>query len=84
MALNLAMGFMISGINNAAHIGGMLMGVLLTLIWYYGQKIKQQIWVNAVGLVVGLGLCYALYLYCQMQVELIVPYWAEMIRHLLN
>ncbi|MEK5769038.1 rhomboid family intramembrane serine protease, partial [Acinetobacter schindleri] len=26
MGLNLAMGFMISGINNAAHIGGMIMG----------------------------------------------------------
>ncbi|SKZ74190.1 Uncharacterised protein [Mycobacteroides abscessus subsp. abscessus] len=36
------MGFMISGINNAAHIGGMLMGAAMTLIWYIGQRSKHS------------------------------------------
>ncbi len=31
------MGFMISGINNAAHIGGMLMGAVLAALWYLSQ-----------------------------------------------
>jgi membrane associated rhomboid family serine protease len=38
MGINLAMGFMISGINNAAHIGGMLMGAVLAALWYLSQK----------------------------------------------
>ncbi len=41
MGINLAMGFTISGINNAAHIGGMLMGALLAFIWYIGEKIPK-------------------------------------------
>lgn len=83
MAINLAMGFMISGINNAAHIGGILMGIFLTLIWYVGQKI-QRTWFNLMGLAFGIILCYVFYLYCQILVEQILPYWAEMVRHLKN
>lgn len=83
MALNLGMGFMISGINNAAHIGGMLMGALLTFIWYFGQ-IKRQLWINFLGLAFATALCYGFYVYCQIQIEQIIPYWAEMVRPLLK
>lgn len=43
MGLNLGMGFMISGINNAAHIGGMLMGILLALLWYLSQRLRVSV-----------------------------------------
>ncbi len=41
MALNLGMGFMISGINNAAHIGGMIMGAAMTHLVYWTTQQTQ-------------------------------------------
>jgi membrane associated rhomboid family serine protease len=44
MAINLIFGFVATGINNAAHIGGMIMGALLALIWYlsYATQFKAS------------------------------------------
>lgn len=38
MAINLIFGFVATGINNAAHVGGMIMGALLALIWYLSYR----------------------------------------------
>ena len=61
MALNLGMGFMISGINNAAHIGGMLMGAAMTLIWYIGQRSKHSNLVNGFAMLLAPLGCAAFY-----------------------
>ncbi|KYE79924.1 rhomboid family intramembrane serine protease, partial [Salmonella enterica] len=53
MAINLAFGFMETGINNAAHIGGMIMGALLAMTWYISQKIHQANLGAVVGLIIG-------------------------------
>jgi membrane associated rhomboid family serine protease len=42
MAINLIFGFVATGINNAAHVGGMIMGALLALIWYLSYALNLK------------------------------------------
>ena len=84
MAINLSMGFMISGINNAAHIGGMLMGLMLTFIWYFGQKFNKSKLFTWLGIILGSILCYFSYQYCLAQIEYISPLWQALLEHLTN
>lgn len=84
MAINLGMGFMISGINNAAHIGGMLMGVFLTLIWYFGQKFNKNKLLTWFGIITGSIICYLVYQYCLTQIEYVLPLWQALLAHLTN
>jgi rhomboid protease GluP len=79
MAINLAMGFMISGINNAAHIGGMMMGAFLAGAWYLGQKIQHSAAVNCCSLLIGAALCWITYQYCLSLVVYIKPLWQELV-----
>lgn len=79
MGLNLAMGFMISGINNAAHIGGMLMGVLLTVLWYMGQKMQRSGLINLIALVIGFALCVLLYQHNLSLIDPIRPLWQDIL-----
>ena len=86
MGINLAMGFMISGINNAAHIGGMLMGAVLAALWYLSQKTQQR-WIMPLSLVLAAYGLYWFYLHCQNLVVYIQPLWSEvlmMMRQQLN
>ena len=78
MGINLVMGFTISGINNAAHIGGMIMGAILALIWYIAQKTNQSMVGLCLGLIIGMALCYGFYQYnihLMLEVE---PLWKEL------
>lgn len=84
LGINLAMGFMISGINNAAHIGGMLMGAFLTLIWYVGQRIEKSAVFKLLGLILGFLICVFFFKYCQNLVVDIAPLWKEFARQILN
>ena len=79
MGINLAMGFMISGINNAAHIGGMLMGAALAFIWYIGQKLHQSLLIQMIGLIAAAVGCYLFYLHCQQLIQPILPLWEHFI-----
>ncbi|UIP24485.1 rhomboid family intramembrane serine protease [Acinetobacter towneri] len=79
MALNLGMGFMISGINNAAHIGGMLMGAAMTLIWYLGQRSKHSNLVNSFAMLLAPLGCAAFYWYCHKLLAPIQPLWQELL-----
>lgn len=84
LGINLVMGFMISGINNAAHIGGMIMGAVLALIWYIGQKINQSNIFNIVGLILGIACCYFFYQYCLNLVTDIAPLWQQFSQQILS
>ncbi len=77
LAINLAFGFLASGINNAAHIGGMLMGAVMALAWYVMQRMKAPIAVNVIIVILGIAVTYATYLYCQHLVGPITPLWQE-------
>lgn len=79
MGLNLAMGFMISGINNAAHIGGMVMGALFSVIWYLGQKYRKARLFNSIAFILALTMCYALYQYNLALIQPIQPLWQEIL-----
>lgn len=79
MGLNLVMGFMIAGINNAAHIGGMLMGAALTVFWYIGQKMQRSQMINLIAVLLGLAACYGLYQYNLNLIEPIQPLWQEIL-----
>ncbi|PPB87097.1 rhomboid family intramembrane serine protease [Acinetobacter soli] len=79
MAINLAFGFMATGINNAAHIGGMLMGALLALIWYVGQRFSMSAVAKLVGLATGSVLCYLAYQYCLSLLAPILELWQHIL-----
>ena len=84
MGLNLGMGFMISGINNAAHIGGMLMGILLALLWYLSQRLRVSVIGGMAGLLIGAACCLALYQYNLEQIQQIQPLWQEILSQMKN
>lgn len=79
MGINLLIGFTMPGINNAAHIGGMLMGAILAVIWYMGQRIHKPNLGIYVGLVVGAVTCYLFYDYCMQQVQILEPIWRQIL-----
>ena len=79
MALNLGMGFMISGINNAAHIGGMLMGAAMALLWYIGQRTQQNTFFTVLGMLIALVACAVFYWYCQQLIDPLQPLWQELL-----
>lgn len=79
MGINLAMGFMISGINNAAHIGGMIMGAFLAATWYYGAKMQRSALINPISLLIGAALCWFAYQYCLSLVFYLKPLWQELV-----
>lgn len=84
MAINLAFGFLATGINNAAHIGGMIMGALLAVFWYMGQKAQHTSWIAWVGLLVGAVGCFGLYQYCMALLPTITPLWQELLTQMQN
>ena len=79
MGINLFIGFTMPGINNAAHIGGMLMGAVLAAIWYMGQRLHKPNLGFMLGLGVGLIACYGFYDYCMQQVQLLEPIWRQIL-----
>ena len=79
MALNLGMGFMISGINNAAHIGGMLMGAAMALLWHMGQRTQQNTFFTVFGMLIAFVACAVFYWYCQQLIDPIQPLWQELL-----
>jgi membrane associated rhomboid family serine protease len=80
MGINLVIGLTISGINNAAHVGGMLMGAVLAGIWYLCQKSQKPALSFILGTTVAIVSCWFLYQYCLQQVQLIQPIWAELLQ----
>ena len=52
------------GINNAAHIGGMIMGVLLAIAWYFSQKAHKKSRVQIAALILGTLMLTTFYSYC--------------------
>ena len=79
MGINLFIGFTMPGINNAAHIGGMLMGAVLAAIWYVGQRMHKPNLGFMLGLGVGLIACYGFYDYCMQQVQVLEPIWRQIL-----
>ncbi len=79
LAINLAFGFFASGINNAAHIGGIIMGAILALLWYFAQRSRANPNVNVIILIIGAVITYAVYWYCQHLIQPITPLWQEAI-----
>ncbi|MHA5056581.1 rhomboid family intramembrane serine protease [Acinetobacter schindleri] len=79
MGINLFMGFMIAGINNAAHIGGMIMGAVLAVLWYAGQKLQRAGFIQFIALIAALAACYGLYQYNLIQIDPIKPLWQEIL-----
>lgn len=84
MGINLAMGFMVSGINNAAHIGGMIMGAFLAATWYAGAKMNRSALFNPISLLIGAALCWFAYQYCLSLVVYIQPLWQELVNMMNN
>ncbi|MDM1019528.1 rhomboid family intramembrane serine protease [Acinetobacter sp. VNK23] len=80
MAINLVFGFTVAGINNAAHIGGMIMGTLLAAIWFLGEKIQKPALVQISALIIATVLLAAFYFYCTELSTGLDPLWNEILR----
>ena len=80
MGINLVIGLTISGINNAAHVGGMLMGAALAGIWYLCQKWQKPSLSLILATIITIGSCWLLYQYCLQQLQLIQPLWSELLQ----
>ena len=80
MAINLVFGFTMSGINNAAHIGGMIMGAILASLWYFSQKMPKTAIFQMLALVIGAILLGSFYLYCIHLSAGLQPLWEEILR----
>lgn len=78
MGLNLFIGVMTTGINNAAHVGGMLMGALLALIWYVSEK-YQTTWLKWLGLFSTALFLIFVYQYAMSLVHILTPLWQELL-----
>lgn len=53
LAMNIFIGFAISGIDNAGHIGGAIMGGLLALFMAFCYKFYKIFWVILVVVLIG-------------------------------
>ena len=79
MAINLVFGFTVSGINNAAHIGGMLMGAALAGAWYASQKTAKTIAMQIAVLILCTILLLAFYAYCSALSTALQQLWYEIL-----
>ncbi|WP_312969229.1 rhomboid family intramembrane serine protease [Acinetobacter gerneri] len=77
MAINLVFGIVATGINNAAHVGGMIMGAILAIIWYLAAKKNAGTFIYILILIIGAAALYGIYLYLMAQVQPIAPVWQE-------
>lgn len=84
MGINLVFGIMASGINNAAHVGGMIMGALLAMTWYVAQRKNLGMMSNIIILIIGTAITYACYQYCLHLVQPIQPLWQIAIEQMRN
>lgn len=77
LAINLAFGFFTSGINNAAHIGGMIMGAILALLWYLTQRHQNNTLLKMLILIIAAAITYVIYLYLQHLIQPLTPLWKD-------
>lgn len=80
MGINLAFGFTVSGINNAAHIGGMIMGALLAGSWYFSHKTQYPVILQIIALVLASLLTLGFYVYCNELSTGLNSLWNEILR----
>lgn len=78
MGINLIIGILTPGINNAAHIGGMIIGAILALCWYLSSKINAS-WLKPLSCGMAILACWIFYQYCQSLVVHITPFWQQVL-----
>ncbi|MFT4019896.1 MAG: rhomboid family intramembrane serine protease [Acinetobacter sp.] len=86
LALNLAIGFMMPNIDNAAHWGGMIMGVLMAAVWILFQHQQYPTAAKICGCILGWSCIVVSYFYCQHLVLTVTPLWQQILQqlHLMN
>lgn len=82
MLINLMIGIFTPNINNWAHLGGVLLGIVLSAIYYIFDQKDRPLYGSIIGLITGCLLCLSLYLYCQTQLSSITPLWMTLLQKL--
>ena len=67
-------------INNAAHIGGMIMGALLAGSWYFSHKTHHRVILQIIALVLASLLTLGFYVYCNELSTGLNSLWNEILR----
>ena len=60
-----------------AHIGGIIMGVILALGWHFTQKMHAGKIMPMIVLLLGIVLCFAFYQYNQYQIQGLLALWQD-------
>ncbi|MEB3754041.1 rhomboid family intramembrane serine protease [Acinetobacter sp. MD2(2019)] len=82
LGLNLAIGTFMPNINNAAHIGGMLMGAILSGVWMLLQRQNRPKLAPMFGTLLACAITWASYRYCQHFAVGLEPLWQALVEHL--
>ncbi|WP_111895688.1 rhomboid family intramembrane serine protease [Acinetobacter sp. MB5] len=76
MGLNLTLGMLIPNINNAAHLGGAILGIIQALVWYRYHLKNRNTLGSLLGLGIGIAILIASYMYCQHLIQTgLIPLW---------
>jgi rhomboid protease GluP len=83
MAINLGYGFIVEGINNAAHFGGLVAGVILALGYHLSLRLttatQWQTDMQMIMCVVAGLACYTFYDYLLMSAQSMLPLWSSLL-----
>lgn len=80
MFINLMIGILTPNINNWAHLGGMMTGAILSLIYYLFERKNQPRQASIIGISVGILICVIAYLYCTSLLPSVTPLWMTLIQ----
>ncbi|MCF8999520.1 rhomboid family intramembrane serine protease [Acinetobacter nectaris] len=79
MLINLSIGLLTPNINNMAHIGGTIMGALLSFIWYLLERNTHKSPKLILAIIFGTFINIMIYLYCKYEAQGVYHLWINIL-----